>query len=187
LNSSTSPFCIGYFSNSLPVYAWAGLDCDPPTCVSLHSWVERHTPLHPATGWDVVSRTFCPGWPWNLYLPNLCFLGSWDYRLSRCTWPTLDLLGIHFAYWNFWSIRNSPCSLHVHEGWASVFSWSVAPAGRHQWPCVHFFFSFKPRSSSFFHNWHTLGFTPPRSPPQTTTYCITFSASVCFLAFRVLC
>jgi hypothetical protein len=50
-------------------YAWAGLDHDPPICASLCSWDDRHIPLHPATGWDGVSWTFCPGCPEATIIP----------------------------------------------------------------------------------------------------------------------
>jgi hypothetical protein len=44
----------------LPTLAWTSLLL---LYTSHCGWGERHTPLHPATGWDEVAWTFCPHWP----------------------------------------------------------------------------------------------------------------------------
>jgi hypothetical protein len=87
LSHSASPFCIDYFWDRASLYARTVLHHNPPICASLHSWDDRHAPLHSTSGWDEVSPTFCLGWPWtNIFLISV----SWVARimgLSHCAWP----------------------------------------------------------------------------------------------------
>jgi hypothetical protein len=43
-------------------FAQACVDHHPSIYASLCSWDDRYVPPHPATSWDRVSCTFCPGW-----------------------------------------------------------------------------------------------------------------------------
>jgi hypothetical protein len=47
---------------------WANLDHDPLIYASHCSWNDRQSPLYLAIGWDRVSWTICPGWPWTVIL-----------------------------------------------------------------------------------------------------------------------
>jgi hypothetical protein len=102
---STSHFCVGYFW----VYAWANVNLDP-ICASLCRQNDRHMSLHPVIGWDGVSQTFCPGWPWNYNPLDLCLPRSRITGLSQHTWPilgselrayTLSYSASPFLWWIF--------------------------------------------------------------------------------------
>jgi hypothetical protein len=82
---STPFFCFSYFWDRLSLYVgliWteaiplcgAGLDCSPPICASLHSWVDRLAPLCPAISWNWSLLIFLLGWPRTMIL---LILTSW--------------------------------------------------------------------------------------------------------------
>jgi hypothetical protein len=60
--------CSGYFWDRVWLFAQASLVHDPPIYVSHCSWDNSALPLHPAIGWNKVSRFSCLGWPWTVIL-----------------------------------------------------------------------------------------------------------------------
>jgi hypothetical protein len=72
------------FNDRILLYTQAGLDHNPPICVSHIAGGDKHVPPCPAIGWDVVLWMFCPDWPWTAILP---ISTSWVTRvtvLSHC-------------------------------------------------------------------------------------------------------
>jgi hypothetical protein len=59
LSQMSSPFALGVFWVGSHIYAWANLDCGPPTYVSLVAEITgAHHHTHLVIGWDGVSKAF---------------------------------------------------------------------------------------------------------------------------------
>jgi hypothetical protein len=78
-----APFALDIFEIGSCIFAWAGLDCNPPAYVSHIAWMTG-TYHHTCLGWDGVLLFFCSGWP-----RKAIQLSSWDYRYA--SWYRLIL------------------------------------------------------------------------------------------------
>jgi hypothetical protein len=63
LSHSASFFVLVISDISDSLYAWLGLDHNPPIYASLHSWDDRHVPPHLALVEMGASQTFYLNWP----------------------------------------------------------------------------------------------------------------------------
>jgi hypothetical protein len=69
LNCTYSPFCSVIYkigSHFFPELAWIIILL---ISVSWVAWDDKHIAPHLAVGWNGVSTTFCPDWPWTTTLP----------------------------------------------------------------------------------------------------------------------
>jgi hypothetical protein len=62
------------------LYAGVSLNHDTPISASPCSYDDRCVPVHPAIGWDGVSQTFLPGWPWTV---SLLLSASWVVKITH--------------------------------------------------------------------------------------------------------
>jgi hypothetical protein len=61
-------FCVCYFWDRVSLYAPTSPDHNMLICASLLSWDDRCMPSYPVIGWDGVSWSLIPSWPWIVIL-----------------------------------------------------------------------------------------------------------------------